>query len=1522
MPRSPLAPVPARRAVALGASLAALATGLALAPTGAVAAAAPPVFVSEILANPVGHDDFEYFEITNPTGAPVSLAQAGITFAYTYADSTDTTRDVPLTVESDVTVAPGGSAVLWLSYRNAAGTLDSFARSVEEFRAATGASADTQVVRVTGQAGMANGGDRGIRVLGPEGILTWSHYPAGSMADDLGVDFAVPAAVGQPARVLATTSPMTPGTVAPEALQPEGPGEPEEPGDPGDPEDVAGLEPDPTLSGATLQVTELLPNSRNVGSSDGFEFVEVYNAGSEPVDFADYALTYLYPQDYTTNTNEALWPSTPRDVTIPAGETLVLWIKNGPNDDLTDADFNAEFGSDLTLGEDLVEIRSAGMANGSPRGIDIRTNTGFSVNRAYYNMAGASDVADNRGIQYTASADDQGLQTIVAGRDPSPGRVQVDQVPGGLIVPPADAEAPQVADRTGAEIDPAAGLAIDLAVTDDVQVRTVTLELRNDVDDEPVAVNLVRDPADPTAYRHTVHPADVAGKSWYEYVVVATDGTRTTTTEARRVDVAGANDDPVRLNVTDGEFVGGTTSISAAGETFPPELDLTIDEQVVETRPSLERSPHFVFEYSQTDFYFRNGVRIGDEILAIFDEGSYERTETLSVPVPLEHITQGEPLSVDVWAGTKAGPWIDEDENNDDFVISGMRLVLPDGRTLRPAGYDDPTRIVQMGDSAGKNDFFVSEFTLPDDAYSAVAHDWDTTATTDGAHTVAATDGTDSASAEVLVDNTAPTVTPSVEEGRVYQGEFVVDAEITDGSGSGVADVVALLDGKPVALGTTTSSTTLAAGDHVLSVTATDAVGNVTTSTTTFVVPEEQPGADGLAPAEGAEVEAGSAILQAEVSDPTGDALDVSFREGYRMQLGDDAVVAGSGTTTDAGALERTPEAARSAAELPTTAGLAPVASTDELPYYTFDVTVPADAGADASVRLTWDGTADADAQVILYALAADGSSWIEVARHLTTTDGEEFALTGTVGVADAVRDGVVSVLVQHSEGYASPDLSTRDTAVTPRHADDTPRSEYDFSFAWESDTQYYNEEFTQHQSAIHDYVLDQREEQNIGYLFHTGDIVDDWDQPYQWQNASPQYQRLDDAGFPYGVLAGNHDVGNRPADYSVYSQHFGEARFAGNPWYGGSYKDNRGHYDLVSAGGIDFLMLYMGWDPGDEEIAWMNEVLAAHPERVAVVSLHEFLLTTGGLGPIPQRIMDEVVATNPNVEMVLSGHYHDAYTRIDAFDDDGDGVPDRDVHSMLFDYQGLPEGGQGFLRLMQFDNEGEQMRVRTFSPSLDRYNSEEPSLLGPADDPWYYQDFELDYADLGIAPSDKSLTTTGFTADVLTTREIGAVTDVPSGGVAAVPWDLETPGVYSWYAVVSDPHGGVETTAVRSFRLVAAPVDPTDPTDPGDGDDGSDGGSDGGSGGAPGPGGDVGGHAPGGPGGSGSGPGAGAGGGTGPGSGGWVGDSRPGSGKVVGRGPLPDTGSTVSPALLAGALGLLGAGTALLLAARRRRAD
>lgn len=167
---------------------------------------------------------------------------------------------------------------------------------------------------------------------------------------------------------------------------------------------------------------------------------------------------------------------------------------------------------------------------------------------------------------------------------------------------------------------------------------------------------------------------------------------------------------------------------------------------------------------------------------------------------------------------------------------------------------------------------------------------------------------------------------------------------------------------------------------------------------------------------------------------------------------------------------------------------------------------------------------------------------------------------------------------------------------------------------------------------------------------------------------------------------------------------------------------------------------------------------------------------------------------------MIMSGHYHDAFQRTDSFDDDGDGADDRTVTSMLFDYQGLPEGGQGYLRLLHFDNQGQKMMVRTYSPSLEDYNSDDPSLMGPADDPNMYQEFDISYEQLGIKPESRTLISDSFSADFLTSNEIGTVENTPSGEVASVMWKDVAEGRHSWFVRSEDQYGGIEISPVQSF--------------------------------------------------------------------------------------------------------------------------
>ncbi|UVI28766.1 metallophosphoesterase [Paenibacillus spongiae] len=323
----------------------------------------------------------------------------------------------------------------------------------------------------------------------------------------------------------------------------------------------------------------------------------------------------------------------------------------------------------------------------------------------------------------------------------------------------------------------------------------------------------------------------------------------------------------------------------------------------------------------------------------------------------------------------------------------------------------------------------------------------------------------------------------------------------------------------------------------------------------------------------------------------------------------------------------------------------------------------------------------------------------------------------------------ITGILFGLAEGRSFADDSESGAGKADYEAD-----RYDFSFVWMSDTQYYSKTFHRYFRDNVAWIRDNRDKLKIRYVMHTGDIVDEGDKIGQWIEADRNMKVLDDTGIPYGVLAGNHDAG-RISGYDLYRRGFGEDRFKHRPTYGGSYQNNRGHFDLLSAAGHDFIIVYMSWSFGDAEIAWMNQVLKRYPNRKAMLCFHEYLLVSGERSPIGDRVFESVVLPNKNVFAILSGHHHDAEIKIDPVDDDGDGKADRSVYQMMADYQNAVDGGLGYIRLLQFDARSGKLHVKTYSPTLNDYNYYDP-IAYPGKD-----EFTLDL-NPDLTPTAASVTT------------------------------------------------------------------------------------------------------------------------------------------------------------------------------------
>jgi hypothetical protein len=309
----------------------------------------------------------------------------------------------------------------------------------------------------------------------------------------------------------------------------------------------------------------------------------------------------------------------------------------------------------------------------------------------------------------------------------------------------------------------------------------------------------------------------------------------------------------------------------------------------------------------------------------------------------------------------------------------------------------------------------------------------------------------------------------------------------------------------------------------------------------------------------------------------------------------------------------------------------------------------------------------------------------------------------------------------------------------------------------------------------------------------------------------------------PNGVVAGNHD--NRAGtDGTLYNEYFGPDRYEalsagwehasyGGPWREG---DNQNHYDLFSAGGLDFVVVGLSYGVTREEAEWAASVFERFSDRNGILLTHDYLEPStnpdgrgaelGGTdGP---QLYRTVVEANPNVFLVLAGHRHGVGTNVRP----QVGQVGHGVVELLADYQfyTVPAGqvgleafyepdaqlrlGASFFRMLQFDVERGEMSVDTFSPLLGEFGATE-----------YDADRRFNgLEDNMVLPVDLTSRTTSIATDTLAvyvpTREIGATT-VASGEVASVEWaDLRPGTTYAWVVTARSAGGGVTTAEPSAF--------------------------------------------------------------------------------------------------------------------------
>ena len=270
-----------------------------------------------------------------------------------------------------------------------------------------------------------------------------------------------------------------------------------------------------------------------------------------------------------------------------------------------------------------------------------------------------------------------------------------------------------------------------------------------------------------------------------------------------------------------------------------------------------------------------------------------------------------------------------------------------------------------------------------------------------------------------------------------------------------------------------------------------------------------------------------------------------------------------------------------------------------------------------------------------------------------------------------------------------------------------------EFTIAVLPDTQLYSLRHPETYSVQTRWIRDRMAKDNIKFAIHLGDIVHNNTQK-EWEAADRAHAILDKAGVAYSMVPGNHDMANvnrrLTRDTSMYNKFFPPSRYKDRPWYGGHLgKTNDNNFCRFEAAGMKFLVVSLEFLPTDETLTWAAGVIRAHPEHRVIVATHCYMTPTGRenkstrsyrlTGNTGEQMWQKLTSKHANIFMVVSGHILGVGLQISKRPAGGS------VIEMLTDYQGLPRGGNGWLRTMRFSPRENKIHIRAYSPLLDREN-------------------------------------------------------------------------------------------------------------------------------------------------------------------------------------------------------------------------
>lgn len=231
-----------------------------------------------------------------------------------------------------------------------------------------------------------------------------------------------------------------------------------------------------------------------------------------------------------------------------------------------------------------------------------------------------------------------------------------------------------------------------------------------------------------------------------------------------------------------------------------------------------------------------------------------------------------------------------------------------------------------------------------------------------------------------------------------------------------------------------------------------------------------------------------------------------------------------------------------------------------------------------------------------------------------------------------------------------------------------------------------------------------------------------------QWQAASRAFERLDDK-LPYIICTGNHDYGYEKSENRLcrFPHYFPSERNScwqktlvavGKDSQGVSTLENAA-YEFITDTWGKLLVVSLEFAPRDEAIQWAKALTEKpkYSNHKVILLTHSFLdhkgkrhvtenyqVTPANYG---EAIWQKLVYPSKNICLVICGHecvigdYKDNVSFCTDKNAGGKTIPQMMFNAQTADGQWHGNGGDGWLRIMEFEPDGKTIAIRTFSPQF-----------------------------------------------------------------------------------------------------------------------------------------------------------------------------------------------------------------------------